>query len=254
MGTLNVEMDNGVLEITITRPEVRNAIDLATAHAIEGALDELDARDDLLVGVITGEGVTFSAGMDLKALAATGERPVTEGRGPFGLCERPPRKPLIAAVEGAAFGGGFEIALACDLIVAAETAQFALPEVKRGLVAGGGGALRLPRRLPRNVAAELLLTGEPMPAARATEFGLVNRLCVAGQALACARELARAIAGNAPLAVAASKELINISALWGVEEMFMRQHPLVQAVRDSADAQEGTRAFVEKRLPIWQGK
>ena len=240
--------------MTIDRPAVRNAVDLAGAERIAAAIDELDQRDDLFAGVITGAGGGFSAGMDLKALAATGERPVDPGRGPFGLCERPPAKPLIAAVEGAAFGGGFEIALACDCIVASSDARFALPEVKRGLVAGGGGVLRLPRRIPRNVALELLLTGEPLGAIRAHGLGLVNRLAAPGEALAAALALAAAIAANAPLAVRTTKRIAAASALWPEEEMFALQAPLAQPVRESGDAAEGTRAFVEKRAPNWTGK
>jgi enoyl-CoA hydratase/carnithine racemase len=249
-----VEHRDGVAVITIDRPAVRNAVDLASARLISAAIDELEQRPELAVGVITGAGGNFSAGMDLKALQASGERPVDEKRGAFGLCRLPPAKPLIAAVEGVAFGGGFEIALACDLIVAAGDAAFALPEVKRGLVAGAGGVVRLPRRLPRNVAAELVLTGEPIGATRAEALGLVNHVTAPGAALALALDLAHTIAANAPLAVRASKRIVDASATWPPEEMFARQMPWLQAVRESADAEEGTRAFVEKRAPKWQGK
>lgn len=249
-----VEQRDAVALITIDRPAVRNAVDLTAARAIAAAIDELERRPELAVGVIAGAGGTFSAGMDLKALAASGERPVDEKRGAFGLCQLPSAKPLIAAVEGVAFGGGFEIALACDLIVAAGDASFALPEVKRGLVAGAGGVVRLPRRLPRNVATELILTGAPIGAARAEALGLVNRVTAPGGALATALELARTIAANAPLAVRASKRIVDASATWPPERAFELQQPLLQAVRESADAEEGTRAFVEKRAPKWQGK
>jgi enoyl-CoA hydratase/carnithine racemase len=249
-----VERRDGVLVITIDRPAVRNAVDLASARLIAAAIDELEERRELAVGVITGAGGNFSAGMDLKALKASGERPVDEKRGAFGLCELPPAKPLIAAVEGVAFGGGFEIALACDLIVAAGDAAFALPEVKRGLVAGAGGVVRLPRRLPRNVAAELVLTGEPIGAPRAEALGLVNHVTAPGGALAMALDLAHTIAANAPLAVRASKRIVDASATWPPEEAFERQMTWLRAVRESADAEEGTRAFVEKRPPKWQGK
>jgi enoyl-CoA hydratase/carnithine racemase len=251
---IRVEHRDRIAIISIDRPERRNAVDAATAKEISAALDELDDHDDLRVGVITGRGGSFCAGMDLKAVAETGERPIDPKRGPFGLCEMPPEKPLIAAVEGAALGGGCEIALACDLIVATKEASFGLPEVKRGLVAGAGGVLRLPRRLPHGLALELALTGEPLSAERAAKFGMVNRLAADGKALEAATELAAAIAVNAPLAVRASKWVIKSSVTWPEEEMFERQHEKVQMVRESADAAEGVRAFVEKRPPQWQGK
>lgn len=245
------EVTEGVAVITIDRPEVRNAIDLPTAREIAEALDAVDERDDIRAAVLTGAGSIFSAGMDLKALNATGERPIHETRGGFGIVGRQTEKPLIAAVEGKALGGGFEIALACDLIVAAADAQFGLPEVKRGMVATAGGVLRLPRRLPRNVAMELVLTGEPMTAAEAQSFGLVNRVVASGNAVAVASALGRRIASNAPLAVRTSKFLVNAAIEWSNAEMFERQAPYADIVRSSADAAEGARAFVEKRQPVW---
>ena len=176
------ERRDGVLVITINRPEAKNAVNGAVAAGIAAALDELDSSDDLRVGVLTGAGGVFSAGMDLKAFL-TGEVPVIEGRGLGGLTEAPPRKPLIAAVEGWALAGGFELMLACDLVVAADTARFGVPEVKRALVAGAGAAVLLPQRIPRTIALELLLTGEPIPAQRAADLGLVNRLTPEGGAL-----------------------------------------------------------------------
>jgi enoyl-CoA hydratase/carnithine racemase len=248
------EVTDGVGVLTINRPAVRNAIDRPTAEAIGAVLDEVDARDDVAAAVITGAGPVFSAGMDLKAFSATRERPIAEGRGAFGIVERGTAKPLIAAVEGKALGGGFEIALACDLIVAAEDAVFGLPEVKRGLVAAAGGVLRLPQRLPRNLAMELILTGEPISAADAHSRGLVNRVVPSGAALAAARQLAGLIAANAPLAVRTAKLLVDASADWSVDELFDRQRPYADAVRSSADAAEGARAFLEKRTPNWTGR
>lgn len=242
-----------VLVITIDRPEARNAIDLPTAEGIAAALDTLDADPQLRVGVITGAGGTFCAGMDLKAFAR-GERPVLPGRGFAGIVAAPPRTPIIAAVEGYALGGGFEIALACDLIVAADDATFGLPEVKRGLTAAAGGLFRLPRRIPYHRAMELVLTGRMWPAAEAYEAGLVTSLTGPGSALDEALALADLIAANAPLAVMASKQVMDQSADWPLGEAFERQEGIVDPVRKSDDAQEGARAFSEKRVPDWQGR
>lgn len=250
-GTVRVAVEGGIALITIDRAEVRNAIDLPTAREIAAALDEVDRRADVGAAVLSGSGPVFSAGMDLKAFNETGERPIVEGRGAFGICERSTEKPLIAAVEGKALGGGFEIALACDLIVAGEGATFGLPEVKRGLVAAAGGAVRLPRVVPRNVAAELLFTGDPISAADAHLVGLVNRVVADGTAVPEATRLARRIAGNAPLAVRTVKRLMDISPDWSTEELFIRQRHYTDKVRASADAAEGARAFVEKRAPVW---
>ncbi|WP_205698786.1 crotonase/enoyl-CoA hydratase family protein [Conexibacter sp. SYSU D00693] len=244
----------GIAVLTIDRPERRNAIDKATAQAISDALDAVDADDAVRVAVITGAGGTFSAGMDLKALDATGERPIVEGRGQFGICRRPPEKPLIAAVEGAALGGGTEIALAADVIVAAEDAVFGLPEVKLGLAAAAGGAIRLPRRIPYGLAVEHVLTGRPLPAPRAHELGLVNHLTASGGALEVAMRIAKEIAGNAPLGVRLSKQVMLQAQDVSVEEAFRLQEPLMQVIRSSQDAAEGARAFVEKRPAVWQGR
>ena len=251
---LLVEHRDGVALLTIDRPRRRNAVDLATARLISAALTELDADPALRVAVLTGASGFFSAGMDLAAYAATGERPVDEDRGGFGLVGRPPAKPIIAAVEGPALGGGFEIALACDLIVAGESAVFGLPEVKRGLVAAGGGLLRLPQRIPRNIATEATLTGRPLTAARCAELGLVNAVVPDGEALAAALELAAEIAANAPLAVRASKAVMAQAAEWPAAEQFARQETVIDPVRRSDDAREGARAFVEKRAPRWEGR
>lgn len=247
-----VTEEDGVLIVAINRPEVKNAVNLAVAEAIAAAMDRLDAQSDLRTGIICGNGGTFCTGMDLKAFLR-GELPRVDGRGFGGLTESPPRKPLIAAVEGYALAGGFELALTCDLIVAANSAQFGLPEAKRGLVARAGGLLRLPRQLPYRIAMELALTGDFFPASEAYRLGLVNRLVATGSALDEAKALARRIAENGPLAVLASKRVIAESRDWPTTEMFARQQKIADPVFNSADAREGAAAFAEKRRPQWQG-
>jgi enoyl-CoA hydratase len=242
-----------VLVITLNRPDQRNAIDAAVANGVADALDEFDADASLSVGIVTGAGGYFCAGMDLKAFAA-GETPWVEGRGFGGIVERSSDKPLIAAIEGFAVAGGLEVALACDLIVAARGARLGVPEVKRSLVAAGGGLLRLPRMLPRNVAVELALTGDPISAERAHELGLVNRLTEPGEALQVALELSEAIAANGPLALQATKRILLESADWPQREFFSRQAEISGPVFASEDAQEGARAFAEKRAAVWKGK
>ncbi|WP_111511499.1 crotonase/enoyl-CoA hydratase family protein [Mycobacterium kyogaense] len=250
---VKTEVADGVMVIAINRPEVRNAVDLSTTEAMAAAFDELDARDDVTVGILTGSGGFFCAGMDLKAFAR-GERPVIKGRGFGGLTEAPPQKPLIAAVEGVALGGGFELALACDLIVAASDSKFGLPEVKRGLIAAGGGVLRLPRRLPYHRAMELILTGAAFDAAQAQTWGLVSRVSAPGSALTQARELAGEIAANGPLAIRASKYLVTQSDEWTLKESFPNQRDIVGQLMSSDDAKEGAKAFAEKRAPVWTGR
>ena len=247
------ETRDSVLVITINRPEARNAINGAVAEGVAAAVDELDGDDGLRVGVLTGAGGTFCAGMDLKAFL-TGDTPVIEGRGLAGLTQAPPRKPLIAAVEGWALAGGFELLLACDLVVAAETARFGVPEVKRGLIAGAGAALLLTRRIPQALALELLLTGEPIGAQRAADIGIVNRLAAEGAALNAALDLAATIAANGPLAVAVTKQIARSAADWPAEEAWDRQDELMQPVFTSEDAIEGATAFAEKRPPVWKGR
>jgi enoyl-CoA hydratase len=248
-----VEYADRIAIITINRPQARNAINHAVSAGVADALGELDERDDLTVGIITGAGGTFSSGMDLKAFLA-GENVTVPGKGLAGLCQSPPRKPLIAAVEGWAVAGGCEVALACDLIVAAEDANFGIPEVKRGLVAGAGGLVRLPRRIPAGIAMELALTGDPLPATDAHRLGLVNVLTPAGGALAGARALAARIAVNGPLAVAATKQIISQQADWAMDEVWGRQEPIMRPAFESKDAREGALAFAEKRPPVWQGR
>jgi enoyl-CoA hydratase len=247
-----VEDREGVLVITLNRPRAKNAMTRAMARLIADALDRLDGDPALRLAVITGGGGAFCAGMDLKGFLR-GERPSIPGRGFGGVTAAPPRKPLIAAVEGWALAGGFELVLACDLVVAASTARFGIPEVKRGLVAAAGGLHRLPDRLPEVVAMELALTGDPVGAARLHALGLVNTLTDEGGALDAALALARTIAANGPLAVAASKRIIVESRAWPRDERFARQQPYVDEVFASGDAQEGARAFTEKRPADWTG-
>jgi enoyl-CoA hydratase len=248
-----IEVGAGIAVLTINRPAARNAVNGAVAAGIAGAIGELGSRKDVCVLILTGAGGTFSAGMDLKGFLS-GDNPVAGGRGFGGLTEQPPDKPIIAAVEGYALAGGFELALACDLIVASEDAWFGLPEVTRGLVAGAGGLLRLHRRIPYHIAMEIALTGARVPAARLRDAGLVNRLVPAGEALAAARELATSIAANAPMALAASKRIIVESAEWPAAHAFARQAEIAAPVFGSKDAMEGAAAFAEKRAPAWRGE
>lgn len=243
----------GVLVVTINRPNAKNAVTLAVSEKIAAALDTLDSRPDLSVAIITGAGGSFCAGMDLKAFLR-GERPSIPGRGFAGITERPPRKPVIAAVEGYALAGGCEIVLACDLVVAARGSSFGIPEVKRGLIAAGGGLQRLPERIPRNVAMEFALTGDMVGAERCHEFGLVNILTDDGRALEGALELADRIAQNGPLAVVASKQIMVEYVTWPHEDRWTPQREISDAVNSSEDAKEGALAFAEKRRPVWRAR
>jgi enoyl-CoA hydratase len=252
-GSVAVEVAGGIAVITINRPEVRNAVNGEVARGIAAAIDELDASSEVRAAILTGAGGTFCAGMDLKGFLA-GDVPTVEGRGFAGITERLPVKPVIAAVEGYALAGGFEIVLACDLVVASEAATFGLPEARRGLVAGAGGLLRLQHRIPYHLAMEIVLTGEHFPAPRLHAAGLVSRLTPAGEALAGARELAARVARCAPLALAASKRIIVESADWDSGEAFARQGEIAGPVYTSADAMEGAIAFAEKREPVWRGE
>jgi enoyl-CoA hydratase len=247
------ERRDRVLMITLNRPEVRNAVNGDVAERIATALDELDADDGLSVGILTGAGGFFCAGMDLGAFAR-GERPWYGDRGFAGITQRAARKPLIAAIEGFAVAGGLEVALACDLIVAARGAKLGIPEAKRSLVAAGGGLLRLPRRMPYHVVMELALTGDPLPAERFHHFGVVNRLADPGGALGVALDLAASIAKNGPLALAASKQILEEQFDWPTDEMWDRQGVISGPVFASEDAREGATAFKEKREPRWQGR
>ncbi len=246
------ERRGSVLLITLNRPDARNSVNAALAAGVAAALDELDGDDQLRAGVLTGAGKGFSAGMDLKAFVR-GESPFVEGRGFAGIVQGPPRKPLIAAVEGYAVAGGFEVALACDLIVAARDARLGIPEVKRSLVAAGGALIRLPTRSPYHLALALARSGAPLGAARAYEVGIVNRLAEPGEAVAAARELAGAIARNAPLALEASKRILAAAQDWTEEEAWQRQGEIAGPIFASEDAREGATAFAEKRDPVWTG-
>jgi len=253
MPAVLTDVSGGVAVITINRPEARNAVNGEVARGIAEAVAELDASKDVQVLILTGAGGTFSAGMDLKGFLS-GDSPAFGDRGFGGIVQRPPVKPVIAAVEGYALAGGFELVLACDLVVASEEARFGLPEVRRSLVAGAGGLLRLPKRIPYHLAMEIALTGEHYPAARLHQAGLVNRLVPAGQALDAARELAGRVALGGPLALAATKRVIVESADWPAAEAFRRQGAIITPVFGSADAREGALAFAEKRTPVWKGE
>jgi enoyl-CoA hydratase len=245
------ERRGNVLLITLNRPDARNAVNKALAEGVAAALDELDDTQELQVGVLTGAGKGFSAGMDLKAFVA-GESAWVGDRGFAGIVQRASRKPLIAAVEGFAVAGGLEIALACDMLVAAKGAKLGIPEVKRSLVAAGGALLRLPKRVPYGIAMELALTGDPISAERGYEIGLVNRLAEPGGAVDAALELAEQITPNAPLALDATKQVLE--ANWDAGVFWDKQGELTGPVFTSEDAREGSVAFAEKRAPVWKGR
>ncbi len=239
--------------LTINRPEVRNAINRATAIALGDALDACEVDSDVWVVVLTGAGdKAFSAGMDLKAFAQ-GEFPFTE-KGFGGITRRDFAKPIIAAANGSALAGGFEILISCDMVVAAEHAKFGVPEASRGLVAGAGGLVRLPKLIPLAVAYEMALTAEPIDAARAYELGIVNRVVSADRVLDEAIALAERIAKNAPLAVRASKDVMKRSRELSEDESWTLNDEVFATIGHSADAFEGAVAFAEKREPNWQGK
>ncbi len=243
------EVRGRVLLVTLNRPDARNAVDSALAQGLLAAVERLDEDKGLTAGVLSGAGRGFCSGMDLKAFAKDGFP-----RGMEQLLTRESAKPLIAAIEGFALAGGLEIALACDLLVAARGAKLGIPEVSVGLFAAGGGLFRLPRFLPYGVAMEMALTAQPISAEQAHDYGLVTRLCDPGQAVECALELAEQIARNAPLAVALSKQVVRASQGRTEAELWEYQKPLAAKVIKSKDAREGPLAFIEKRAPNWQGE
>jgi len=248
-----VDVADGVMTITLNRPKAKNAVNKAVAEGVSAAIDELESNSELRVAIITGAGGTFCSGMDLKAFV-TGELPVVEGRGFAGLVEYTVKKPVIAAVEGYALAGGFEVAISCDLIVAADDAKFGIPEVKRGLAAAGGGLIKLPKQIPSRIAMELALTGDFVDSQRAYDLGLINQVVPSGTALEAAKALAAKIAANGPLAVALSKQVVAQAQDWDSSEMFGKQQKMIMPVFTSEDAIEGATAFAEKRAPNWKGK
>ena len=251
MSEVLTEVEDGILIVTINRPEAKNAMTMAAAQGISAAMDRLEAEADLRVAILTGAGGTFCSGMDLKGFLR-GERPSVEGRGFGALSQWTPSKPVIAAVDGYALAGGMELALSCDLIVANAGAKFGIPEAKRGLAAAAGGLIKLPRQIPPRIAMELALTGDFIDAARAYALGFVNRV-VDGPAIDGAKELARRIAENGPLAVAATKQVVRNSFLWSDDEMWDKQQAILGNLFATNDAREGATAFAEKRKPNWTG-
>src|SRR5690349_13786141 len=250
---LKYEVREHVLVLTLNRPQAKNAFNAALSQALSDALDRLDEDPQLRVGVLTGAGGSFSAGMDLKALL-TGEQSFTKKRGGFGIMTKGPDKPLIAAIEGHAVAGGLELALCCDLIVAASDAKLGLPEVKRGLVAVGGALFRLPKRIPYHVVMELALTGDSQPVDRFVQLGLVTQAVPPGQAVEAAVELAKRIAANAPLSLVATKQIMQHAYDWTEEEAWPAHRKMANKALRSEDSREGARAFAEKRPPVWRGQ
>jgi enoyl-CoA hydratase len=247
--------DGHIAVVTIARPDARNAVNGEVARGIEAAIDRIEGDANIWVGILTGMPPAFSAGADLKAINAGHFADLSTERGGFGgITRRERTKPMIAAVDGPALAGGCEIVLCCDLVVASTAASFGIPEVKRSLIAAGGGLLRLPRRVPLNIAMEAALTGEPLSAARAARFGMVNELCEPGEALESAIALAKRVTANAPVAVRESRRVLLASTLLDEEAGWeMTERALARTVR-SPDFRDGLRAFLEKRPPSWVGE
>ncbi len=252
MSEVLTDIQDGFIVVTINHPDAKNAMTKAAAEGIRAAMEQLDNDNSLNAGILTGAGGTFCSGMDLKGFLR-GESPMVPGYGFGGITEKGPEKPLIAAVEGYALAGGLELALACDLCVANDKAKFGIPEVKRSLVAAAGGVLKLQQVVGKRMAMEMALTGDFYSAQRAYEMGFVNRV-TEGAALDAAVELAATVAANGPLALKATKKIINESYDWTDAEAWKNQAKITGPVFTSQDAQEGSRAFAEKRKPNWQGK
>lgn len=247
------ERRGSILLVTINRPQAKNAFDNLASRQMNAAMDLLEDDDSLFMAVITGAGGTFSAGADLIEVGS-GVKRERQPRGGFGVFARPPRKPLIAAVEGYAVGGGFELCLACDIIIAARSARLGLPEVRHNVVAIGGGLFRLPKRMSYHLAMELALTGELKEAEFFHRAGVVNHLVEEGQALEAARTFAEKLLRNGPTALAASKQIVQKSFDWKDEEGWSQQMSIANVALESEDRKEGLQAFREKRKPVWKGR
>jgi enoyl-CoA hydratase len=255
LAMVEFEAQGRVLLIRINRPDARNAVNADVASGLEAALDRLEDDPELWVGVLSGQGPVFCAGADLKAIASGGGGGLSTARGGFaGFVRRARTKPVIAAVDGPALAGGCEITLACDLLVASRAAAFGLPEVKRSLVAGAGGVFRLPRKLPANIAMEIVLTGDPITAERAYEFGLVNQLVDPGHAVTAALALAERICANAPVAVRESRAIVLAADTTDDDTLWSMSAKAMGKVMKTEDFAEGPRAFIEKRPPVWKGR
>jgi enoyl-CoA hydratase len=252
MAAVEFRIEGHVAVITINRPEAKNAMNGAVATGLGEAYAEIVANPEIRVGILTGAGGTFCSGMDLKAFIA-GEKIDASGVPFGGVDNRVVTKPMIAAVEGYALAGGFELALTCDMIIASRAAKFGLPEVKRGLVAAGGGLVKMPRQAPYRIAMEMALTGDAYDAELMLSYGVINKVTEPGEALNAALELANKIAENGPLALAATKRIITMSLDWPNSQSYDLQRGFTAPVFQSADAREGATAFAEKRKPNWTG-
>ncbi|MDQ1510432.1 MAG: enoyl-CoA hydratase [Actinomycetota bacterium] len=255
MALVEFEPRGHIALLTLNRPEARNAISPEVSQAMAGLLDTIEADDELRAVVLTGAGDVFSAGADLKVVAQGRGMDIARGKGGFaGVVNRDFPKPIIAAVNGPALAGGFEIVLSCDLVIAAETARFGIPEVQRGLMAAAGGLIRLPKRVPLAIALELAMTGDPIDAPRALTLGLVNRVVAREQVIDEACALAERIGENSPIAVRLSRQLVREAAEMPETDGWKRTNELALQVFASGDAVEGATAFAEKRKPIWQSR
>jgi enoyl-CoA hydratase/carnithine racemase len=253
MALVELERRGHIALLTLNRPEARNAISPEVSQTMAGLLDEIEADAELRAVVLTGAGEVFSAGADLKVVAAGRGMDIARGKGGFaGIVSRDFPKPVIGAVNGPALAGGFEIVLSCDLVVAADTARFGIPEVQRGLMAAAGGLIRLPKRVPLAVALEMAMTGDPIDSARALSLGLVNRVVAVDQVVTEACALAERIGENSPLAVRLSRQLVREAAEMPEADGWARTNELAVQMFASGDAVEGATAFAEKRQPVWK--